>query len=246
MLHDFQRALAGAIVAAPASVRVPPGAYAGSAERRALGLGVYRNNAAHARVETLTACYPAVRQLLGEACFTTLALDMAARAPVAVADPVAWSRQLPAFIATTPLAAELPYLADVARIEAAIVDAASAADATPPDPALLADAERLACCTIGLASGTAVLRSEWPALAIWQAQRDGSDTIGDVADCVVFRDGLAVEAVALSRTDADALALLASRCPAADWFGRVAPDFTDLAGRLIAAGAIILDEGDPT
>jgi hypothetical protein len=246
VLHDFQRALAGAIVAAPASVRVPPGAYAGSAERRALGLGVYRNNAAHARVETLTACYPAVRQLLGEACFTTLALDMAARAPVAVADPVAWSRQLPAFIATTPLAAELPYLADVARIEAAIVDAASAADATPPDPALLADAERLACCTIGLASGTAVLRSEWPALAIWQAQRDGSDTIGDVADCVVFRDGLAVEAVALSRTDADALALLASRCPAADWFGRVTPDFTDLAGRLIAAGAIILDEGDPT
>ena len=123
MLLEYQQGLADAIAA-----RAPVARVAGDADRQALGLRVYRNNSAHARVSALSDTYPAVQRLVGDDCFVTLALDMAARRPAGSADARVWSAQLPAFIAETPLAETLPYLADVARIEVAWLAAYDAAD----------------------------------------------------------------------------------------------------------------------
>lgn len=241
MLLEYQQGLADAIAA-----RVPVARVAGDADRQALGLRVYRNNSAHARVSALSDTYPAVQRLVGDDCFVTLALDMAARRPIGSADARVWSAQLPAFIAETPLAETLPYLADVARIEVAWLAAYDAADvmAQPLDPNLLSQ-DRLR-----LAPGTTVIRSAFPAFAIWRAQRESGDA-GDgpahcPAHCVVYRSGLSVEVKPLDVTAADLLARLETPIPALDWFAAIADEtqLQSLAGTLIAAGAIIIQPGD--
>ena len=235
MLRELQLGMANAIaVGAPLAA----GHFAGSEERRELGLRVYRNNAAHARVSALRDTYPAVLALVGDDCFATLALDMAERRPVADARPESWAMRLPDFLAETPLDAEVPYLADIARIEAAILAAASANDPVPPPPALLADPDWAHGAQLHLAASAGVVRSRFPAFAIWQAEAP-ADGAGD---CIVHRDGLSVDVLPLTRALADRLCELNDRVAAAAWLESVGEVDAATIGLLIARGAIIIDK----
>lgn len=240
MLREFQQSLAAAIAA---DEELPEAEFAGGEMRRALGVRVYRNNAAHARAEALAAAYPAVKKIVGDDCFETLALDMARQVPTPDALQSAWAMHLPAFIGSTPLGDALPYLGDVARIEAAMAASAEAADPSPPDLRILADAEVFAACRLRLAPSTHIIASEWRAYAIWNAQRDEPAPEG-AAEChaIVYREGLAVVVEPVGTVAAAELSSLSPETCAADLFERADGELASLLGRLIGHGAIIVKE----
>jgi hypothetical protein len=85
-----------------------------------------------------------------------------------------YGRAFPAFIEAYDYAKPLPWLADVARIERAWLDAYHAADAAPLTAAALAaiPSDRLADAILIPHPATRIVRSEFSALTIFAAHRD--------------------------------------------------------------------------
>ncbi len=109
----------------------------------------------------------------------------------------------PDFIAGFEPAAELPYLADVARLEAARTRAYHAADAEPVDPNLLRSIapEALGGMRFVLHPSAEVVRSRHPIVTIW-AMNAGEAELGPIEDwrredALVARPHLDVEVRAL-------------------------------------------------
>jgi hypothetical protein len=121
----------------------------------------------------------------------------------------------PDFIQHFPPAAELPYLADVARIEAARTRAYHAADVRPIDAARLQTIAPMALMRmrVALHPSAEIVRSSHPAVTIW-AMNAGVLTLGDIADwraqdALVLRPALEVEVRELPPGGAAFLAALA-------------------------------------
>jgi Putative DNA-binding domain len=140
------------------------------------GLQAYRSNA-HALAErALAACYPVTAQLLGANNFAAMAREFWHAHPPLRGDMGQWGEDLPAFIEQHKQLTQEPYLADVARVEWLLHQAASAADAQ----ADVASFNLLAThdpATLGLqlAPGTQVFSSAWPVVSIIQAHQTGAD-----------------------------------------------------------------------
>ena len=122
-IDSFARALVEPSRPAPAATRRSDGR---PVERR---FAVYRNNVAVALIGSLEARYPVVRRLVGDDFFRGMA-----GAYVAVEKPrspalVHYGDGFPAFVADFPPAGAIPFLADVARLENAWVEAYHAAEA---------------------------------------------------------------------------------------------------------------------
>jgi Putative DNA-binding domain len=99
---------------------------------------VYRNNVTVSLIEALAAIYPAVRRITGEEFFRAMARFHLRETPPSSPLLFEYGRDFPAFIARYEYAQDLPWLADVARIERAWLDAYHAADAEPLSPSALA------------------------------------------------------------------------------------------------------------
>ena len=136
---------------------------------RARGLASYQSNAHMLAERVLVAAYPVVTAILSPDSMGQLARALWHRHPPVRGDLARWGADLPGFIAASPQLAELPWLADVARIEWALHAAATAADApAPADLASLAlltthDPDQL---TLTLAAGTTCLALDWTATRI--------------------------------------------------------------------------------
>ena len=136
---------------------------------RARGLASYQSNAHMLAERVLVAAYPVVTAILSPDSMGQLARALWHRHPPVRGDLARWGADLPGFIAASPQLAELPWLADVARIEWALHAAATAADApAPADLASLAlltthDPDQL---TLTLAAGTTCLSLDWTATRI--------------------------------------------------------------------------------
>jgi hypothetical protein len=123
------------------------------------------------------------------------------------------------FIAAFPPAAELPYLADVARIEAARTRAYHAADAAPVAAEAFAalTPEALAGARLILHPSVAIVRSPHPAVTIWamNAGEVGPAEITDwiAEDALVARRDLDVVVRALPPGGAVFLTALADGHP---------------------------------
>ena len=87
-----------------------------------------------------------------------------------------YGRDFPAFIAQYEHAQMMPWLADVARIERAWLDAYHAADAAPLSPAQLAAVapERLGDLVLIPHPAAGIVRSQFAAVTIFAANRDTS------------------------------------------------------------------------
>lgn len=107
---------------------------------------VYRNNVTVSLVDALASIFPTVQNLVGEDFFRAMARLYVTTHPPTSPLLFTYGESFPAFLENFPPAADLPFLADVARVERLWLDAYHAADATPLDPAVLAQvaAERLA------------------------------------------------------------------------------------------------------
>ena len=90
-----------------------------------------------------------------------------------------YGREFPAFIERYEHAQSLPWLADVARIERAWLDAYHAADAAPLSPIALAAIapERLADVVFTAHPATRIVRSQFSAVTIFAANR-GTEPVG--------------------------------------------------------------------
>ena len=139
--------------------------------------GVYRNNVVIGLIEILRDVFPAVRRVVGAEFF-----DAMARAYVLIHGPVSpmllqYGSGFPIFIEGFGPASDLPYLADVARIEWAWVEAYHAEEAaalSAEDFAELA-AEDFRGIRLQLHPSLRIVRSTMPALTIWRMNVDGGE-----------------------------------------------------------------------
>ena len=101
---------------------LPPGVTArdpSQAERR---FAVYRNNVAVGLTEALRAGFPVVEKLVGATFFAAMVGIFLRNNPPQSRIMMLYGDRLPQFVADFPPLAAYPYLADVARIELALID----------------------------------------------------------------------------------------------------------------------------
>src|SRR5256886_15277701 len=167
-LAERQRDFAAAVL--DAALPMPAGLVGPDGEPSLKRFAVYRNNVVAGLTEALKDAFPAVRRIVGAEFFQAMA-----RAYVVIEPPPSpilldYGAGFPDFIREFEPAAVLPYLADVARIERAWTESYHAPQASPIDPgALTAIApEQLPMVRLQLHPSTRLVRSQFPALTIWQ------------------------------------------------------------------------------
>jgi len=132
---------------------------------RSQAFAVYRNTCARGVVEALRASFPTVDMLVGEEMFTAVALDFRRECPPAGPVLSDYGREFPSFLARQPWTSELPYLADVARLDWLWLESFLAPDA-------LAMPSVAQSSAILLHPATRFAWLSTPAMTIWQAHRD--------------------------------------------------------------------------
>ncbi len=114
--------------------------------------------------------YPAVLGVLGETRFHNLVTDYLLEHPPAHYSLRHAGVRLPEFLRRHPLAREHPFLADLARLEAAILDSFDAADTPVLSAAALASlpADSWAAARFQPTASVQILDLEWNADAVWE------------------------------------------------------------------------------
>jgi hypothetical protein len=145
-----------------------------SVDRR---FAVYRNNVAVALIGALEARYPVVRRLVGDDFFRGMAgAFVAAEKPRSPA-LMLYGDAFPDFVARFPPAGAIPFLADVARLESAWVEAYHAAEAETLGVDALTSIASGVLETLRLRPHPAarLLRSAHPAASIWAAAQSADE-----------------------------------------------------------------------
>src|ERR1700739_2851980 len=140
---------------------------------------VYRNNVTVSLIDALVAIYPAVQRITGTEFFRAMARFHVRATPPTSPLLFEYGRDFPAFIESYEYAQDMPWLADVARIERVWLDAYHAADAPALQAAALAQvsADRLRCLIFKVHPAMRIVRSAYPAVAIFAMNRaDGPVT----------------------------------------------------------------------
>jgi hypothetical protein len=181
--------------------------------RVARGLSAYRANGATIAARALAAAYPTVTQLVGADSFDALAAAFWHAVPPVRGDLAEHGAALPDFIAADAQLADVPWLADSARLDWAVHRAESSADAA----AALDGLERLgsddpATLQLRLQPGTALIDSRWPVATLWQAHRSSADdrfaavrealAAGQGEAALVWRDGWRARVTSLPAAEA--------------------------------------------
>jgi hypothetical protein len=216
VLHHFASALLDPGLPPPASLC----SHDGQVARR---FAVHRNNVTVSLCDALAAVFPVVQAQVGEEFFRALARCYLRAEPPRSPILAHYGAGFAAFVAAFAPARALPYLADVARLEWAQLEALHAADAAPLPaaqwPALLQ----------GVAEGGLRLRphpsARWldsphPVFSLWAAHQ-GQGALEDVPpdraeSALVVRPALEVLTVACDRGTVRLLAGLAAGEAVAD------------------------------
>ena len=208
--RDFARALLD-----PA-LPPPPGLVSFNGSDPHQRFAVYRNNVVVSLVDALAARFPVVLALVGEDFFRAMARVFVGqhlpRSPLMAE----YGEEFPAFIAGFAPAAGLPYLTDVAALEAARTRAYHAADAVALGPADFAGIAQEALPDLVVESHPSVqiIVSRFAIVSLWAAHQ-GTLDIGEVdpltpEDALVVRPRLDVEVSRLMPGAAGFLQHLAS------------------------------------
>lgn len=197
MTGDFQTSFAKALRDPAADL--PFGVISQSSEVPQKRFGVYRNNVVVGLVEALEARFPAVRKIVGEEFFRAAAKCFALAQPPASPLMIFYGDAFPAFLAGFAPAREVPYLADVARLEMARTRAFHAADAAPLAPETLSaiPPEHVAELGFVLHPSLEIVVSDYPIVTIW-GMNSGKMELAPIEDwrgedALVSRPGLDVE-----------------------------------------------------
>lgn len=172
---DFAPALTNPDAETPAGVIGPNGK---AAVKR---YNVYRNNVTVSLIDALAGIFPAIQRLTGVEFFRAMARFHLRDTPPSSPLLFEYGRDFPAFIEQYEYARSLPWLADVARIERAWLDAYHSPDVEPLAADALASVppERLADLVFTPHPATRIVRSDYPALTIFAVNR-GDDPVGSI------------------------------------------------------------------
>jgi Putative DNA-binding domain len=206
----------------------------------ALRFAIHRNNVVFGLVKAVEARFPVVGKLVGQDFFTAMARAFVIALPPGTPLLASYGDDFPDFISVFAPARELPYLADVARIEAARTHAYNATDATPLAAIDLEppNADALVGLRLTLHPSLKIIRSEHPIVTIW-AMNSGEQKLSPIEswnaeDALVVRPHLDVYVRRLPQGSAAFLLALAegrALGPATDAAFAECPEF-DLTGDL--------------
>lgn len=210
---EFEQPAHAADLEGPARAADPPGP-ANAAER----IAIYRNAVFANYRNALRASFPVVLRLVGEPFFNAAVDAFVHARPSVSGDLNVYGDAFGDFLAGYPHAVDLPYLADVARLEWAVDGAQRAADSVATSGHVLAALartapERLPALRLRLDPSCRLVASAFPILRIWQANQpahEGDDRVSldEGADLLVVRRG--DEGVVLARIGAGEHAFLAA------------------------------------
>jgi hypothetical protein len=134
---------------------------------------VYRNNVTVSLIDALAAVFPATQRITGVEFFRAMARFYVRAIPPRSPLLFEYGREFPEFIERYEYARPTPYLADTARIERAWLDAYHAADelALAAQNLALIPPKSIADVVFVAHSATRIVRSQFPALSIFVANR---------------------------------------------------------------------------
>jgi hypothetical protein len=197
--HERQPSYAAAFAAALIDPeRDTPAIVAGPAGKAAVKrYDVYRNNVTVSLIDALAAVYPAVQRITGVEFFRAMARFHVRASPPASPLLFEYGRDFPGFIETYEYARAIRWLADVARVERAWLDAYHAADSEPLSAQTLGSfpPEHLAELVFVAHPATRIVRSRFSVVTIFAANRCEAPV--DRIDASVPEDGL------ITRPDVD-------------------------------------------
>lgn len=166
---DFVRAILGADRTAACEVVLGDPAAAN------LRLGIYRSTALSGLCEALRLSYPVTERVVGNDFFEQTALAFVRQAPPVEPVLARYSADFPEFLQSLPALAELPYVADIARLDWAVDQAGLA----PPGHRATGRSHTLAiergAAAITLAPSLRLLRLETAIRDIWLCLRAGDE-----------------------------------------------------------------------
>jgi hypothetical protein len=223
-LHELQAGFAAALFN-PAATRNAPGIRAAGISPAAR-LGFYRTNVFENYRKALAITYPAVQTLIGSGLFDALAQDYTRRYSSRSGDVGAHGAHFAEFISRHPLARQLPYLADIARMEWCLEESFNEADAQPLSLERLAAVAPEQCEQLRfmLAASTRLISSRFPIDRIWQicqpdhAADEQIDLDAGGVDLLVRREGYTVTTERLDTASLAMLTALSSGCNFAEAF----------------------------
>jgi hypothetical protein len=203
-LRELQAAFAAHIVAAGRADLVA--AVAGDTIPAAARLDVYRHHVFASLGSALAATFPTVQALVGPEFFRSLARAFVGHALPLQPVLAEYGADFPAFVAGHETARDLPYLADVARLDWALnlaFHAPSGGQLQATDLSAL-PGERLASMSMGLAPGAALISSRYPLARIWETSQPGA-----ASETVDLNSG-GVDLLVLRRPDDAAFVILSA------------------------------------
>lgn len=217
-LLSVQRAFAAALRQPAALPGVLPHLQ-GNARRNEDLLAIYRGNAVSNAQGAMLLAYPVCAEVLGEACFRQLARLYWQAFPASEGDLNLYGGALADFLASREDFPELPWLADLARLEWAVHESGMAPDHQPLAFAALAalSAAELAALRLAFQPALCLIRSDWPIASLWQQhQPDWRAAHGDVFQleactaetALIYREALATRVCSLPAPQAALLAAL--------------------------------------
>jgi len=176
-LRETQQLFFAALLDRVHSAAVLPLLRQGRGPGAAQRLQIYRNNLFEGLGDALRAVFPVLAQLVGDEFFLPLARRFIAAHPLRAAQLQGFGRELPAFLAGLPMAADWPYLADVAALEWAWHEVYHEADGAPLRPQHLAQVPtgRQLDLRLTLVPAARLVASPYPVLRIWQAHQGNAD-----------------------------------------------------------------------
>lgn len=175
LLADRQSAFGAALL--DNRLAVPEGLVGPDGKPSPRRFAVYRNNVIVGLIDALSDAYPTLRRVLGDDFFRAMAGFYARTEPPASPILLNYGGGIPAFLRIFPPVAHLPYLADLARIERARIEAYHAAEAIPADvaPLLAMKPAVLGQQSFSFHPSVRLIRSAHPVLSIWQINQPGQD-----------------------------------------------------------------------
>jgi hypothetical protein len=181
MLASFETPFADALLSADRPIPRGINAYNTTVPTRRFG--VYRNNVMLGLGRALKSRFPVVEKIVGEEFFAAMARVFVMEQPPRSPLLATYGDCFPAFIAAFEPAREIPYLADVARLEAARTRAYHAADATPleADHFAALDSRTIGDIQIDMHPSAEIVRSPYPVVTIW-AMNSGERELAPIAD----------------------------------------------------------------
>lgn len=215
---------------------------------------VYRNNVVSSLIDALAARFPVSQRLLGEEFFRAMARVFVLAHPPRSKLLIAYGDDLPAFLHTFAPARGVPYVADVATLEAAVARAHHAADATPVAIDVLAGLshDALGRARLVLHPSLERVASAYPIVSLFERNLDGGRPDSSEEengldlkrgeDALVVRPELEVEVRRLPKGGCAFVAALAEGTPLGEAAGQVGEEEFDLAANiagLFGAGGVI-------